>query len=242
MCGAAPMNASMNRQRPLILVVSDSSDLLQFSGSSDELPGYQIETVAGIENAATAARRLAPDLILLDIDSPTHNGPDACRVIRKQSAAPLILLSPLGSEDDAIDAFSAGADDYIIKPFGVRLLAAHIAAVLRRARPESQPPPNLVEVGGLTIDFDQRSVTRGGNVIALTPTEFRILEALVRNRGRVLANSELAEEIWGATAQFDDHLLRVNISRLRKKVERIPAAPEVIVTRPRVGYLIARSD
>ena len=236
------MSATLNRQRPLILVVADGPDSLQFSGSSGELSAYQIETIAGIENGAIAAQRLAPDLILLDIDTPARSGPDACRVIRNQSSAPLILLSPLGTEDDAIDAFTAGADDYIIKPFGARLLAAHIGAVLRRARPEGPPPPNLVQVGGLTIDFDQRSVTRGGNAIALTPTEFRILEALVRNRGRVLANSELAKEIWGATAQFDDHLLRVNISRLRKKVERIPAAPEVIVTRPRVGYLIARPD
>ena len=236
------MSATLNRQRPLILVVADGPDSLQFSGNSGELSAYQIETIAGIENGAIAAQRLAPDLILLDIDTPAHSGPDACRVIRNQSSAPLILLSPLGTEDDAIDAFTAGADDYIIKPFGARLLAAHIGAILRRARPEGPPPPNLVQVGRLTIDFDQRSVTRGGNAIALTPTEFRILEALVRNRGRVLANSELAKEIWGATAQFDDHLLRVNISRLRKKVERIPAAPEVIVTRPRVGYLIARPD
>lgn len=237
-----PISATLNRQRPLILIVADDPDLLQFTGSLVEQPAYQIETVAGIENAATAARRLAPDLILLDIDTPASSGPDACRVIRKQSSAPLILLSPLGSEDDAIEAFAAGADDYIIKPFGARLLAAHIGAVLRRARLAGPPPQNLVRIGGLTIDFDQRSVTRGGSAIALTPTEFRILEALVRNRGRVLANRELAEEIWGATAQFDHHLLRVNISRLRKKVERNPAAPEVIVTRPRAGYLIARPE
>ncbi len=236
------MTARADRKRPLILVVADDPDLLQITGSFVEQAVYEIEAVAGIENAAIAARRLAPDLILLDIDTPARSGPDACRVIRRQSSASLILLSPLGSEEDAIEAFAAGADDYIVKPFGTRLLAAHIAAVLRRARPASPPPQNLVQVGGLTIDFDQRSVSRGGDAIALTLTEFRILETLVRNRGRVLANRELAEEIWGATAQFDDHLLRVNISRLRKKVERNPATPEVIVTRRRVGYLISRSD
>ncbi len=236
------MSATLKRQRPLILVVANDPELLQFTGSTVEPPAYEIETIAGIENAASAARRLAPDLILLDIESPARSGPDACRAIRKQSSAPLILLSPPGPEDDEIEAFAAGADDYIIKPFGTRLLAAHIDAVLRRARPAGPPPQNLVRIDGLTIDFNQRSVTRCGNAIALTPTEFRILEALVRNRGRVLANSELAEEIWGATAQFDDHLLRVNISRLRKKVERDPATPEVIVTRARAGYLIARPE
>jgi DNA-binding response OmpR family regulator len=236
------MTARVDRKGPLILVISDDPDLLQLTGSFVEQHAYEIEAVAGSESAAIASRRLAPDLILLDIDTPARSGPDACRVIRRQSSAPLILLSPLGSEDDAIEAFAAGADDYMVKPFGARLLAARIGAVLRRARQASPPPQNLVHIGGLTVDFDQWSVTRGGNAIALTLTEFRILETLIRNRGRVLANRELAEEIWGATAQFDEHLLRVNISRLRKKVERNPATPEVIITRPRAGYLITRPD
>lgn len=231
-----------DRKKPRILIIAASADLLQHTGGLIPPGTFEIQTISGIEQAASAVQRLAPDLILLDTDAPSHSGPDDCRAIRKQSAAPLILLSSLGTEDDAIEAFSAGADDYIVKPFGTRLLVAHIEAVLRRALWTGPPAHNLVQIGGLTIDFDQRSVSRGGKAIALTPTEFRILEALVRNRGRVLANSDLAEEIWGATAQFDDHLLRVNISRLRKKVERDPANPQVIVTRPRTGYLIVRGD
>lgn len=239
---SSPTSSGGVRKKPRVLIIAASPELLQHTSSLIAQITYEIQTISGIEQAASAVRRLAPDLILLDVDAPSRDGPEACRAIRKQSAAPLIFLSPLAGEDDAIEAFSAGADDYVVKPFGTRLLAAHMEAVLRRARRATPQPNNLVQIDGLTIDFDQRSVTRGGNAIALTPTEFRILETLVRNRGRVLANSELAEEIWGATAQFDDHLLRVNISRLRKKVEKDPANPEVIVTRPRIGYLIARSE
>ena len=236
------MTARSRRERPLILITADDPEQLQMTVGKVQGLSYEIDTVTGVVDAAAAARRSEPDLILLDVEAATMGGPEACSAIRKLSTAPLVLLSPLISEEDAIEAFTAGADDYIVKPVGARLLAARISAVLRRAQRAGPPLQATVQIGGLTIDFDQRSVSRGGNEIALTPTEFRILEALVRNRGRVLANTELAAEIWGATAEFDDHLLRVNISRLRKKVEEHPSSPQVIVTRPRAGYLIARAD
>ena len=224
-----------------IMIVTNDPGTPEFRSVIENVD-YEIETISSVKEAAAAARRLHPHLILLDIDASASKGAEACREIRKQTAAPIVLLSPLGSEDDAIEAFASGADDYVVKPSGARLLAARISAVLRRARRAIPAPQEVVRIGGLSIDFDQRSVSRGGNAIALTPTEFRILEALVSNRGRVLANSELAKEIWGPTTQFDDHLLRVNISRLRKKVERDSTNPEVIVTRPRVGYLITRPE
>ncbi len=179
-----------------------------------------------------AAQR--PDLVILDLGLPDLDGVEVTRRLRAASGVPVIILSVRDREFDKIDAIDAGADDYLTKPFGIGELLARIRGVLRRAGASAKPP--LYRAGELEIDIQRRLVRRAGQEVALTPTEFDLLQALAENAGRVITHRQLIHKVWGSAYEDEARLLRVNISNLRRKIEPNPNRPAYILTELGVGY------
>jgi two-component system, OmpR family, KDP operon response regulator KdpE len=175
-----------------------------------------------------------PDLILLDVNMPGMSGLDACREIRRSSDIPIIMLTVRNTERDKVQALDAGADDYVVKPFGAEELMARIRAALRRAAPVEALPPFVS--ADLTIDFENRVVTVKGRPVRLTPKEFQLLYALVANQGKALGHRRLLQAVWGPDYGEEMEYLRVFINQLRKKIEPDPRQPRYIHTEPWVGY------
>jgi two-component system KDP operon response regulator KdpE len=188
------------------------------------------ETAAEALHVATLQR---PDAAILDLVLPDGDGVDVCRAIREWSEMPILVLSAVGDEDHKVRALEAGADDYVTKPFSPRELVARLRAVLRRAAPAPGEP--VIAADGLEVDLSARVVRLDGAEVHLTPTEFDLLRALVRNRGRLLTHRALLQEVWGPGYADDVATLRTNIARLRRKIEP-EGAPRHIRTDPGVGY------
>jgi two-component system KDP operon response regulator KdpE len=186
------------------------------------------------EGALRAAALERPDVIILDLGLPDIDGVEVTRRIREWSQVPIIFLSVREQESDKIAALDAGADDYLTKPFGTGELLARIRAAVRRTtHPENEP---VIETGKLKIDLARRKVTVEDAEIALTPIEYDILRLLAQSIGKVLTHQQLLKQVWGQTYGDDLHLLRVNISNLRRKVEPDPSRPRYILTEAGVGY------
>ncbi len=175
-----------------------------------------------------------PDLVILDLKLPDIDGIEITRRLREFSQIPIIILSVRDQEQDKISALDAGADDYLTKPFGVGELMARIRVVMRRVvTPDGN---STYTIGGLTVDLARHRVTFSGSEITLTPTEFDLLKTLTQNAGKVLTHRYLIHQVWGATYEDEDRLLRVNIANLRRKLEKNPSKPEYILTELGVGY------
>jgi two-component system, OmpR family, KDP operon response regulator KdpE len=188
---------------------------------------------AGIDLAATAQ----PDLVILDLGLPDQSGLEVCREIRRWSAMPIIVLSARHAEQDKVALLSAGADDYVTKPFSTAELVARIQAQLRRARVQRSIPADVpLEIDDLSIDLARRVLTRAGERIHLTPLEWNILRALVLAAGRTLTHQQIFDAVWGRNPGDPQQYLRVHLTNLRRKIEPNPAAPRYIVTEPGVGY------
>ena len=217
-----------------VLVVDDERAIRRFLRAALEAHGYvAIEATTG-EEAIRAAVNDRPDLVILDLGLPDREGIDVTRRIREWSEIPIIILSVREREAEKIAALDAGADDYLTKPFGTGELMARMRVVLRRmAQPETSP---TFQVGGLVVDLAHRQVTRDGQETSLTPTEYDLLRVLVQNAGKVLTHRQLLRQVWGIGYESEVHLLRVNISNLRRKLEPEPARPHYILTEPGVGY------
>ncbi|HEX7620330.1 MAG TPA: winged helix-turn-helix domain-containing protein [Anaerolineales bacterium] len=190
--------------------------------------------------AATGEETLAvtvsghPDVIILDLGLPDVDGIEVTRRLREWTQIPIIVVSVRDREEDKIAALDAGADDYLTKPFGAGELMARLRAALRRsASPDLEP---VFNVNDLTVDLARREVKVNGQTAALTPTEYDILRILTQHAGKVLTHQQLVHAVWGTSYEADAHLLRVNISNLRRKIEADPARPRYIVTEPGVGY------
>ena len=197
--------------------------------------GYEVLTAANIEEALDVVALSPPDGAIVDLLLPDGDGIDLCRRLREWSDMPIIVLSAVGDEDQKIRALSAGADDYITKPFSPRELCARLAAVLRRAPP--QPEESVLTADGLEIDLAAHVVRRDGEEIHLTRTEFELLRVLVRNRGRLLTHRALLSEVWGPGYADDTQVLRTHIARLRRKIERPDDSGRHFVrTEPGVGF------
>jgi two-component system KDP operon response regulator KdpE len=181
-----------------------------------------------------AAAAIRPDVILLDLGLPDLDGIEVIRRIREWSQVPIIVLSVRDREDDKVGALDAGADDYLTKPFGVGELLARIRAALRRTLQEIPEP--VFTSNDLQMDLGSRRVTVAGVDIALTPTEYDILRLLVTHAGKVLTHSHVLKQVWGIAYLEQPHVLRVNISNLRRKIEADPSRPQHIITEPGVGY------
>jgi two-component system, OmpR family, KDP operon response regulator KdpE len=173
-------------------------------------------------------------LIILDVNLPGMSGLEACREIRASSDVPIIMLTVRNTERDKVQALDAGADDYVVKPFGVEELLARIRAALRRSAPGDAPPPFISD--DLSIDFEKRVVTVKGSAVKLTPKEFELLRQLVVNTGKSQAHRRLLQAVWGPDYGEETEYLRVFINQLRKKIEPDPQHPRYIHTEPWVGY------
>jgi two-component system KDP operon response regulator KdpE len=216
-----------------VLVVDDERSIRRFLRASLGSQFAIFEATTGEEAlAAVAADR--PDVILLDLGLPDMDGVEVTRRLREWSQTPIIVLSVREQEKDKIAALDAGADDYLTKPFGVGELMARLRAALRRsAQTETEP---VFETGSLVVDLNQRQVSVNGQPVSLTPTEYDLLRSLVKYAGKVLTHDQLLRAVWGTAYESETHMLQVNISNLRRKIEPNPVRPSYIITEPGVGY------
>jgi two-component system, OmpR family, KDP operon response regulator KdpE len=217
-----------------ILVVDDEPQIRRVMRTTLTSQGYTLLEARSGEEALETLRRERADLVLLDINMPGMPGLEVCREIRATSDVPIIMLTVRNTERDKVQALDAGADDYVVKPFGVDELLARIRAALRRSSPAESTP--AFASSELNIDFDARSVTVRGKPVRLTPKEFDLLRLLVANRGKAIAHRKLLQSVWGPDYGDETEYLRVFINQLRKKIEKDPHHPKYIFTEPWVGY------
>lgn len=217
-----------------ILIVDDEPQIRRVLRTTVSAHGYSVSEARSGEEALEGIRHERPDLILLDVNLPGMSGLDTCREIRQSSDVPIIMLTVRNSERDKVQALDAGADDYVVKPFGSEELLARIRAALRRAAPSESLPP--FASGDLKIDFERRVVTVKGQPVRLTPKEFELLRHLVMNQGKALPHRRLLQAVWGPDYGEETEYLRVFINQLRKKIEPHPHHPRYIHTEPWVGY------
>jgi len=222
--------------RPRVLVCDDEQQILRALRVILRDAGFEAVPASSAEEALDAAAVSRPDAAIIDLVLPDGDGVEVCRRLREWSQMPVIVLSAVGEEDAKVRALAAGADDYVTKPFGPRELVARLQANLRRIEPA--PADAVVSLDGLEVDLAARTVTRGGEEVHLTPTEFDLLRLLVRNRGRLMTHRQLLVSVWGPGYGDDTQVLRAHIANLRRKIE--PAEePRYIRTDPRVGYRFA---
>ncbi len=217
-----------------VLVVDDERAIRRFLRVPLEAHGHVVFEAASGSEALAAVVSARPDLIILDLGLPDIDGIEVTRRLREWTQTPIIILSVREGEADKVAALDLGADDYLTKPFGVGELLARMRAALRRATPGTVEP--VFTNGELAVDLAQRLVTVAGREVQLTPTEYDLLRVLVTHAGKVLTHSQLLRQVWGVAYTQESHLLRVNISNLRRKIEREPARPRYIITEPGVGY------
>lgn len=220
-----------------ILIVDDDPGVVKFVRANLRVRGYQTAVAMDGNEALNSVEEKVPDLIILDINLPGVSGFDVCQQIREWSQVPIIMLSARIDESDKVKALDIGADDYIVKPFGIDELLARVRAVLRRR--ETTPSESVKSVfvsGDLVVNFADRRVTVGGHEIKLTPTEYNVLKQLVINAGKVLTHSMLLKTVWGSQYRDEKEYLHVIINRLRSKLEPDVTSPSVIITVPGVGY------
>lgn len=224
----------MTTEGPRLLIVDDERAIRRFLNTALAAHGYQLFEAADGQEALTAVIQHRPDIVILDLGLPDIEGFEVTRRLREWTDLPIIILSVRGQEEDKIAALDAGADDYLVKPFSVGELMARIRAALRRAmRPSVEP---VFEVKGLVLDMGHRSVTVNDEPVSLTPTEYDLLRVLATDAGKVLTHAQLLRQVWGMGYENEAHLLRVNISNLRRKIEPDPSQPTYVVTEPGVGY------
>lgn len=219
---------------PRILVVDDEVPIQRFLRAALDTGDFSIHQAENGHSALSAAAATRPDVILLDLGLPDMDGVEVIRRIREWSKVPIIVLSVRDREDDKVGALDAGADDYLTKPFGVAELTARIRAALRRSL--SQAPEPVYKIEELEVDLARRRVLVEGIEVQLTPTEYDLLRLLVTHAGKVLTHGHILKQIWGIAYMEQPHVLRVNISNLRHKIEKDPSRPRYILTEPGVGY------
>ena len=221
-----------NGQR--VLVVDDENSIRRYLRAALSAQGFAVYEAASGEEALNAVLSDRPDIIILDLGLPDLDGVEVTRRLREWSQTPIIILSVRESENDKIAALDAGADDYLTKPFGTGELMARMRVAMRRLTNKRDEP--VLQVDNLKMDLSRRLVTVDEKEISLTPTEYDILRLLLQNAGKVLTHRQLLRQVWGTAYESEMHLLRVNISNLRRKIEPDPARPHYLVTEPGVGY------
>jgi DNA-binding response OmpR family regulator len=219
-----------------ILVIEDDRTYAELLKAALEQMGYAVGVAYDAADGLRQAFQNRPDLLILDIMLPGLDGWQVCQRLREMSNLPILMLTALGSEDHIVKGLDLGADDYLVKPVAVEVLAAHVRALLRRADESDFIPGSTYSVQGLIIDTDRRIVVRDGERVDLSPTEFRLLECLVRNKGRSLSREFLLGSVWGPGVR-EARLLKLYISYLRRKIEVDPANPKLILTEWGYGYL-----
>jgi len=225
-----------------VLVVDDEPQILRALGINLRARGYDVDLVPDGERALEVAARHHPDVVVLDLGLPGIDGVDVIRGLRGWSQVPIVVLSVRDTEPDKVAALDAGADDYVTKPFGMDELLARLRAALRRTTPAEEEA--LVETPDFTIDLAAKKVRRNGDEVRLTPTEWHLVEVLVRNRGRLVAQRQLLQEVWGPQYHDETNYLRVFMAQVRRKLEPEPGHPRYFITEPGMGYRfdVAESD
>lgn len=218
-----------------VLIVDDEPETLKYVGANLKARGYEIVPAADGSEALKRAEEDIFDLVLLDITMPGPDGFAVCQALRQRSAVPIIMLSARGQEKDKVRALDLGADDYITKPFGIDELLARTRSVLRRSQQDHTQADTLM-IGELTVNFAERRVSRDGEEIKLTPTEYELLVQLVRSAGKVLSHSVLLQRVWGPEYGEESDYLWAYVRRLRRKLEPDPEHPRYLLTEPGVGY------
>lgn len=223
-----------------VLVVDDERAIRRFLQVSLAAHGHTVFEAANGQEALAAVVTHRPDLIILDLGLPDMDGVEVTRRLREWTQTPIIILSVREHETDKVAALDAGADDYLTKPFGVGELMARLRVALRHAVPPSDTP--IFRKGDLIVDLARRVVTLEQREIQLTPTEYDLLRTLVTHAGKVLTHHQILRQVWGMGYEDETHLLRVNISNLRRKLEADPTRPAYIITEPGVGYRLRTDD
>ena len=234
----------MPKRKTTVLIADDDLQLLDLVTLNLELEGYGVLRASDGRQALERIERHNPDLVLLDVMMPWMSGFAVCHQVRAYSTVPIIIITARGQEQDKIRGLDLGADDYLVKPFSVGELLARVRAVLRRAQltEDEHALHTTMTIGDLSIDFGQQLVLMAGRKVVLTPTEYRILAYLAQLAGRIVPQKRLLEHVWGAVYVGEDHMLQVNINRLRHKLEPDPAHPRYLLTEPGVGYLLATQE
>jgi two-component system KDP operon response regulator KdpE len=217
-----------------VLVVDDESPLLRALGTNLRARGYQVDLAPTGEEALQLAARHRPDAVILDLGLPGISGIEVIEGLRGWTAVPVIILSARGAEHDKVAALDAGADDYVTKPFGMDELLARLRAALRRNAPALESA--VVETPDFTVDLAAKRVTAPDGEVRLTPTEWGLVEVLVRNNGKLVSQRQLLQEVWGPQYGEETNYLRVHMAHIRRKLEPDPARPGYFITEPGIGY------
>src|SRR5512132_2311336 len=217
-----------------VLVVDDENAIRRYLRTVLKAQGFAVFEASNGQETLNAVIENRPDVIILDLGLPDFDGIEVTRRLREWSQTPIIILSVREAENDKIAALDAGADDYLTKPFGTGELMARMRVTTRRLA--SKPDEPILQVDDLKMDLSRRSVTVDNGEISLTPTEYEILRLMLQNAGKVITHRQLLRQVWGTAYESEMHILRVNISNLRRKIEADPARPHYLVTEPGVGY------
>jgi two-component system KDP operon response regulator KdpE len=217
-----------------VLVVDDEQPILRALGTNLRARGYIVELAATGEDALTLAARHRPDAVILDLGLPGLSGIEVIEGLRGWTKVPIIILSARGAERDKVAALDAGADDYVTKPFGMDELLARLRASLRRNAPA--PESALVETPDFVVDLAAKRVRRGDEEVRLTPTEWGLVEVLVRNAGKLVSQRQLLQDVWGPQYGEETNYLRVHMAHIRRKLEPEASRPRYFITEPGMGY------
>lgn len=225
----------MSENKPRVLIVEDESDIRRFVRMALESEGYEAYEADTLKRGLIEAGTRRPELVMLDLGLPDGDGVDFIRELRSWTGIPVIVLSARGAESDKIGALDAGADDYLVKPFGAGELLARVRAQFRR-HAYADSGQSLVSFGDVRIDLARRLVERNGQPLHLTPIEYRLLTFLVAQPDRVITHRQLLTKVWGPSHLEDLHYVRVHMANLRKKIERDPSMPKHVLTESGIGY------
>jgi two-component system KDP operon response regulator KdpE len=217
-----------------VLVVDDEPQILRGMGTNLRARGYDVDTAADGEQALEIAARQRPDVVILDLGLPGIDGIEVIRGLRAWSSMPIVVLSARDQERDKVRALDAGADDYVTKPFGMDELLARLRAAVRRSTPADEAA--VVETPAFTVDLGAKRVSSGEGDVRLTPTEWHLVELLVRHPGKLLSQRQLLQEVWGQRYEEETNYLRVYMAQIRRKLEPDPSRPRYFITEPGMGY------
>lgn len=225
----------MTALKTQVLVIDDERQILRALRINLSVRGYEVSTAVTGTEALRSAADHRPDIIILDLGLPDISGIEVLEGLRGWLSAPVIVLSARTDSSDKVEALDAGADDYVTKPFGMDEFLARLRAAVRRAAVSDTDEP-VVETSSFTVDLAAKTVTKHGAEVHLTPTEWGMLEMLVRNRGKLVGREELLKEVWGPAYAKETHYLRVYLAQLRRKLENDPSSPVHLLTEAGMGY------
>ncbi|MFB9836251.1 response regulator [Actinoallomurus acaciae] len=221
-----------------VLVVDDEPQIVRALRINLRARGYEVDAAPDGRTALDLAARRHPDVIVLDLGLPDMEGAEVIKGLRGWSSVPIIVLTARHASEEKVETLDVGADDYVTKPFGMDELLARLRAAVRRSQP---PEENVVVVtDDFTVDLAAKKATRDGSDVRLTPTEWHVLEVLVRNAGRLVSQQQLLREVWGPSYANETGYLRVYLAQLRRKLEADPSRPRHLITEPGMGYRFER--